>query len=134
MERHAEVGTSCWPARDGELLELAATIAWTHHERFDGGGYPRGLAGEAIPLVGRIAGVADVFDALTSERVYRSALPLDEAMETMRAARGTHFDPRVLDVFFASLDEVLAIRESSTPVELDMPTISAPLDSGRPLA
>ena len=79
------------PGRLGsELLELAATIAWTHHERFDGRGYPRGLAGEEIPLEGRIAAVADVFDALTTDRVYRAALPVDEAVVMMqRSARST---------------------------------------------
>jgi putative two-component system response regulator len=111
MERHAEVGHALLTGSDSELLELAATIAWTHHERFDGSGYPRGLVGEEIPLEGRIAGVADVFDALTSDRVYRAAFSLDEALATMHADRGAHFDPDVLDVFVDSLDEAMAIRE-----------------------
>jgi putative two-component system response regulator len=139
MQRHAQVGYELLAGSDSELLELAAKIAWTHHERVDGGGYPRGLVGEAIPLEGRIAGVADVFDALTSDRVYRSALPLAEAVATMEEERGTHFDPDVLDVFVDSLDEVAAIRERSTPgpagpagpaAELDLPTVWVDPPSG----
>ena len=131
MQRHAEVGHELLAGSDSELLELAATIAWTHHERYDGGGYPRGLAGERIPIAGRIAGVADVFDALTSDRVYRRAYSVDEAVATMRAARGAQFDPAVLDVFLESFDEVLAVRERSAlpravGVELDLPTMWAP--------
>ena len=135
MERHAQVGYELLTGSDSDLLELAATIAWTHHERFGGGGYPRALAGEAIPLVGRIAGVADVFDALTSDRVYRSAVSVDEAVALMRIERGSHFDPDVLDAFVDSLDEVMAIRERSTRgaaephaqrVGPDLPTMWAP--------
>jgi putative two-component system response regulator len=114
MQRHAEVGHALLTGSDSELLELAATIAWTHHERYDGGGYPRGLAGTAIPLEGRIAGVADVFDALTSDRVYRPAFSLDEAVATMSAERGAQFDPMVLDLFLDSLDHVMAIRERAS--------------------
>jgi hypothetical protein len=85
------------------VLELAAVIAHTHHERFDGSGYPRGLAGADIPLEGRIAAVADVFDALTSDRIYRPALPVDEAVAMMCAQRGAHFDPELLDIFLERL-------------------------------
>ena len=133
MQRHARVGYELLAGSDSELLGLAATIAWTHHERFDGSGYPRGLTGETIPLVGRIAGVADVFDALTSDRVYRAAFSLEEAVATMRSARGKHFDPDVLDVFVDSLDEVVAIRERAArphgelrAAGLDLPTVWAP--------
>jgi putative two-component system response regulator len=89
---------------------LAADIAWTHHERFDGEGYPRGLAGEEIALEGRIAAVADVFDAITHDRVYRSALPFEQALEVMRAGRGSHFDPDVLDTFFGVVDDIESIE------------------------
>jgi putative two-component system response regulator len=128
MERHAQVGYELLTGSDSELLELAATIAWTHHERFAGGGYPRALVGEAIPLVGRIAGVADVFDALTSDRVYRSAVSVDEAVAMMRIERGVHFDPDVLDTFIDSLDEVVVIRERSTPGLVEAPARCAELD------
>ena len=111
MEGHAEVGYRLLAGSGSELLELAATIALTHHEKFDGTGYPRGLAGVAIPVEGRIAAVADVFDALTSDRVYRPAFPIPVALEMMRSERERHFDPMVLDIFLQSLDEALVIRE-----------------------
>jgi diguanylate cyclase (GGDEF)-like protein len=104
MERHTEIGYRLLADSSSELLDLAATIALTHHERFDGTGYPRGLAGEAIPLEGRIAAVADVFDAITSNRVYRPALALDAAVELIREGRGTQFDPLVLDLFLEELE------------------------------
>ncbi|MGI8579132.1 MAG: HD domain-containing phosphohydrolase [Solirubrobacteraceae bacterium] len=105
MERHADIGHRLLADSQSELLKLAATIAWTHHERYDGSGYPRGLAGDDIPLAGRIAAVADVFDALTSDRVYRPAFEWNEAVEIMRAERGAHFDPVVLDALFAVLED-----------------------------
>jgi putative two-component system response regulator len=103
MERHAEIGYRILAGSSAELLRLAATIAWTHHERLDGGGYPRGLAGEEIPLEGRIAAVADVFDALTRDRVYRRRFSRDQALDMLEAERGTHFDPDVLDALAGSL-------------------------------
>jgi putative two-component system response regulator len=109
MERHAEIGHRLLRASGIALLDLAATIAWTHHERFDGTGYPRGLAGEAIPLAGRVAAVADVFDALVSQRAYRPARSVDEAVATVSAERGRQFDPVVVDAFLEDLDAVLAI-------------------------
>jgi putative two-component system response regulator len=111
IETHAEIGHHMLAESGHELLELAATIAWTHHERIDGGGYPRRLAGEEIPLVGRIVAVADVFDALTSDRVYRPALPVDETVRVLRSERGAQFDETVLDVFLDSLPAALAIKE-----------------------
>jgi putative two-component system response regulator len=99
MERHAEIGNEVLQVAGTGLMDLAATIAWTHHERFDGTGYPRGLRGHEIPIEGRIVAVADVFDALTTDRVYRRALPRTEALSMMAAARGSHFDPGVLDSF-----------------------------------
>jgi putative two-component system response regulator len=77
----------------------------------DGSGYPRGLIGDAIPIEGRIAAVADVFDAITTDRVYRPALTIDEALDLMRESRGSHFDGEILDVLLDSIDEVLDIRE-----------------------
>jgi putative two-component system response regulator len=99
MERHAEIGYRILAGSSARLLRVAATIAWTHHEKVDGSGYPRGLAGDDIPLEGRIAAVADVFDALTRDRVYRPRLPREEARLIMQEGRGTHFDPVVLDCF-----------------------------------
>ena len=98
MQRHAEIGHRLLSGSSSEVLELAATIALVHHERWDGNGYPYGLAGDAIPLEGRIASVADVFDALTTDRVYRAALPVEEALAMMREQSGSQFDPMVFDV------------------------------------
>jgi diguanylate cyclase (GGDEF)-like protein len=111
IERHAEIGHRLLAGSSSELLDVAATIALTHHERYDGTGYPQGLAGEAIPLEGQIASVADVFDAITSNRVYRPALSFDEAVEVMRAGRGTQFDPLVLDLFLGAIGDVRSIAD-----------------------
>jgi PAS domain S-box-containing protein len=110
MERHTTVGHEILADSASELLQLAATIALTHHERWDGAGYPRGLAGEEIPLEGRIAAVADVFDALLSDRCYRSALSVDDAVDVMKEGRGTHFDPRIVDALLDNLEEALSLR------------------------
>jgi putative two-component system response regulator len=114
MQRHTEIGFLLLSDSESDLLELAAMIALTHHERFDGGGYPRGLRGNAIPVEGQIAAIADVFDALTSDRVYRPAFSVDQSVEMMRAERGAQFNPELLDAFLGSIEEVLAIRASST--------------------
>ena len=111
MQQHAEFGHRILSGSESELLDLAATIALTHHERWDGSGYPRGLKQEEILLEGRIAAVADVFDALTSNRVYRKAFGLPEAIKIMKEGRGSHFDAEVLDLFLAHLDEVLRIKQ-----------------------
>ncbi len=103
MERHTEIGYRMLEGSGEELLELAAALALTHHERFDGNGYPRGCKGDEIPIEGRNAAVADVFDALTSERVYRPAHGFDDALEIMRSGRGTQFDPELLDLFLDGL-------------------------------
>jgi putative two-component system response regulator len=112
IKTHAEIGYEMLTDSTSEVVHMGALIARTHHERWDGGGYPRGLAGEKIPLPGRIAAVADVFDALTSDRVYRPAFPVRFALQTMRAERATHFDPELLDAFMAALPEVEATRRT----------------------
>ena len=114
MEAHTEMGYRILAGSDVELLDLAAELALTHHERIDGEGYPRRLEGETIPLEGRIAAIADVFDALTSDRVYRKAYRPDEARENMLAGRGTQFDSELLDLFFGAWDDVLAIRRAAS--------------------
>jgi putative two-component system response regulator len=114
-ERHAEIGHRILSGSDSPLLDLAATIAWTHHERPDGTGYPRGLGAEEIPMAGRIAAVADVFDALTHERPYRPALPVERGAEMIRDGRGTQFDAVVVDAFLASFDEISAVEVALTP-------------------
>ncbi|MFP5389242.1 MAG: HD-GYP domain-containing protein, partial [Thermoleophilia bacterium] len=111
MERHTTVGHQILGDSESEVLRLGATIALTHHERWDGSGYPQGLAGEEIPIEGRITAVADVFDALLSDRCYRAAMSLDHAVEVMRDGRGSHFDPQVVDALLDHLEEAVALRE-----------------------
>jgi len=110
MQRHAKIGHDILDGSKLDLLELAATIAWTHHERVDGTGYPRGLAGSEIPLEGRIVAVVDVYDALTSDRPYRPALAHDNALALMCTGKGTQFDAIVLDAFMSALEETDAGR------------------------
>jgi len=90
---------------------MAADVALSHHERYDGRGYPRGLAGRDIPLAGRIVSVVDVYDAMTMERNYRPAMSDAQALGLMRIERGRSFDPQVLDVFLAHQDEFVALRQ-----------------------
>jgi putative two-component system response regulator len=124
MERHAEVGHELLAGSATEMLETAAIIAWTHHERWDGSGYPCGLVGEEIPLEGRIVAVADVFDALTSDRPYRPAVSAADARAHLRAGRGTAFDPQVVDAFVGDVrrtrrngsDESVAPRPASASI------------------
>jgi putative two-component system response regulator len=123
MEKHAELGHQLLAGSDHELLELAAVVALTHHERPDGLGYPQGLTGDEIPLEGRITAVADVFDALMSNRVYRPALTLESTLRVLRAGRDTQFDSRVLDALLDSLPAVIAVRETYS----DEPASASPL-------
>ncbi len=103
VETHAEEGYRLLRGSSSSILDMAATIALSHHEKWDGSGYPRGLVGEEIPLEGRIVAIADVFDALTSDRVYRPAFSVERAVEMMREQRAQHFDPVLLDVFLEVL-------------------------------
>jgi hypothetical protein len=103
VETHAEEGHRLLRGSSSSILDLAATIALSHHEKWDGSGYPRGVTGEAIPIEGRIVAVADVFDALTSDRVYRKAFTVEEAVDMMLEQRGQHFDPVLLDAFMEVL-------------------------------
>ena len=111
MKTHTEIGFRILSGSGSDVLDLAATIARTHHERYDGSGYPRGLAGEDIPIAGRIVAIADVFDALTSRRVYKAPVSIGESVEMMRDEKGTHFDPVLLDLFVDSLPDLLDIME-----------------------
>ncbi len=103
VETHAEEGHRLVRGSSSSILDMAATIALSHQEKWDGTGYPRGLKGEAIPIEGRIVAVADVFDALTSDRVYRKAFSIEEGVQMMREQRGRHFDPVLLDAFMEVL-------------------------------
>jgi cyclic di-GMP phosphodiesterase len=110
MKGHAEAGHQMLSGSKSEIVQLGAQIALTHHERWDGAGYPRHLSGEEIPLEGRIAAVADVFDALTSRRSYRAAFPVDVALRTLTTENASHFDPKVIFSFMAAMRQVEAIR------------------------
>jgi putative two-component system response regulator len=111
MRRHPWAGTRIIGEHDSELLKTAALVALTHHEKWDGSGYPRGLAGEEIPLVGRITALADAFDALTSVRPYKQAWTVEKTMEILREEAGKHFDPALVLKLEAVLPEVLKVRE-----------------------
>ncbi|MES2149485.1 MAG: HD domain-containing phosphohydrolase [Pseudomonadota bacterium] len=117
MKRHAEIGAHILAGSDSPLIQLAEQIAGAHHEKFDGSGYPRGLAGEAIPLAARIVAVADVFDALTSERPYKRAWSFDDARSFLVDGSGAHFCPRCVSAFISSWDQVLAIHASLPDTE-----------------
>lgn len=103
METHPSIGHAILTGAESDLLRVADTIAWTHHERLDGSGYPRGLKGAEIPLAGQIAAVADVFDALTSDRPYRPAFRRDDALELVEQDRGVKFDDRIVDALVTAL-------------------------------
>lgn len=110
MRDHASIGHAILKTSQVRMLQLAAEIAYTHHERFDGTGYPVGLKGEEIPIAGRIVAVADVFDALTSARPYKKAWPIENAKQYLIENRGTHFDPRCVDALLKRWPEVEEIR------------------------
>ncbi|UTY57753.1 HD domain-containing phosphohydrolase [Massilia sp. erpn] len=110
MQSHAAIGAEIIGEHTHGMLRLARNIALSHHEKWDGSGYPKGLKGEEIPLEGRIVAIADVFDALTSARPYKRAWPLEEALTYLREQRGQHFDPALVDLFLAQIAQVDAIR------------------------
>ncbi|MFC3150349.1 HD domain-containing phosphohydrolase [Litoribrevibacter euphylliae] len=111
MKRHPFIGYKIIGNQNSPLLALAASIAYTHHEKWNGKGYPRGLKGTDIPLEGRIVAIADVFDALTTARPYKAAWPIEKALDLIKEESGEHFDPRLVPLFLDHLDEILAIRE-----------------------
>jgi putative two-component system response regulator len=114
MQAHTEIGASILSGADSDLLQMAETIALTHHERWDGTGYPRGLRGEAIPLAGRITAVVDMFDALCSKRPYKEPLAVEAALAIIRAEAGRQLDPRAVDAFFAAQPEILDVKRRFT--------------------
>jgi len=123
MKRHTLIGAEILKGSEIELIRTGEMIARTHHEKWDGSGYPAGLRGEEIPLYGRITAIADVFDAMTSVRPYKEAFSVEKALDLIRDERGSHFDPAVVDAFFEILDEIRAIKqqyESCTQQEAEM--------------
>ena len=116
MKTHTEIGAETLNALvdispDAKYLRMARDIAWSHHERFDGSGYPRGLNGHQIPLCGRIVAVADVYDALTTRRVYKPAYLHEQARDIILEGSGSHFDPDVVQAFLDAEDEIIRIRQ-----------------------
>lgn len=112
MKTHTTIGAKLLEGDDTELMCMAWEIALTHHEKWDGSGYPNGLVGEDIPLSGRIAALADVFDALTSERPYKKAWTVDAALELIKEQTGRHFCPHLVEAFMEILPKVLVIKET----------------------
>ncbi|MBK7356180.1 HD domain-containing phosphohydrolase [Propionivibrio sp.] len=110
MKNHVMLGFELLKGSGSKILQSAASIAISHHEKYDGSGYPYGLVGDAIPYLGRIVAVADVFDALTSERPYKKAWPIERAAEYVRDGAGGHFDPQCVDAFLLSWEDVLSIH------------------------
>jgi response regulator RpfG family c-di-GMP phosphodiesterase len=111
MKSHAQIGYEMLSGSQLEIMQLAAIIACQHHEKWNGKGYPQGLKGEGIHTFGRIVALADVFDALGSDRCYKKAWPLEKILELLQTERGAHFDPVLIDLFFKNMDGFLAIRE-----------------------
>jgi putative two-component system response regulator len=134
MRQHPEIGAEIIGEHDDELLQAARTIALTHHENFDGSGYPRGLIGEDIPLFGRIVAIADVFDALMTARPYKPALPIDETLQVMDRNTGLHFDPALMAVLPSVLPDMLHINATYADRHGPMTDVDVPLaepgDSG----
>lgn len=115
MKTHTTLGYEMLAESESPFLQVGASIALSHHEKWDGSGYPRGLAAKAIPLEGRIVAIADVFDALCSRRCYKPSWPLEEVVENIRDSSGSHFDPELVEIFLKNIDEVLRIQARFTP-------------------
>ncbi|RBP76019.1 two-component system response regulator [Marinobacter nauticus] len=111
MQRHAEIGAEIIGEDGSDLLNMAREVAQNHHEKWDGSGYPKGLKGTAIPISARIVALADVFDALTSERPYKKAWPIEQATDLIREQSGKHFDPELVEAFFRCLPAILEVRQ-----------------------
>ena len=111
MKQHAQIGYDMLKYSKRPILQTAAIIAYQHHEKYDGTGYPQGLKGEDIHIYGRITAVADVFDALGSDRVYKKAWDDEKIFKLLKDEKSKHFDPKIIDIFFENLDEILEVRD-----------------------
>jgi len=120
MKKHTLIGARILSGSDVPVIKMAETIALTHHEKWDGSGYPEGLKGTSIPLAGRITAVADAFDALTSPRCYRGAYSAKQALDIIHSESGSHFDLHIVSTFLAIKDEILAIKEELKDEEKDI--------------
>ena len=112
MDTHAQLGYDMLHASNRPLLKMASIVAYEHHEKWNGKGYPQGLSGEDIHIYGRITALADVFDALGSDRVYKKAWDDERIFKLFKEERAEHFDPKLIDIFFENLDEFLRIRDT----------------------
>jgi putative two-component system response regulator len=112
MRRHTTIGSRILKESNSDFLKAGEVIAASHHEKWDGSGYPNGLKGEEIPRLGRICAVADVFDALTTKRPYKEAFSNEAAFDIIKKGRGTHFDPEVVDIFFEKIEEIINIQNT----------------------
>lgn len=128
IKLHTVIGGKILSGTNLPLLELAKEIAISHHERWDGEGYPHSIRGNAIPLSGRIVAIADVFDAITSERVYKSAWPIEKALEYIKDMRGKQFDPDVVDAFFSIEDLITDVRRKISDIHMSKPAILQLID------
>ena len=117
MTTHTTIGANILADSNAEILQVARQIALCHHEKWNGTGYPQGLSGQKILLVGRIVALADTFDALTSRRPYKDPYPVEIACDIIKKERGQHFDPDVVDIFIENLDEMLKIKSEVSPAE-----------------
>ena len=118
MKKHTEYGHQILKDSSCTFLEYASIIALSHHEKWDGSGYPKGLKGTDIPIYGRITAVADVFDALTMDRPYKKAWPIEDAVKLINEQSGIHFDPQLVDAFNRVLDKFIAIKEEYSDVDI----------------
>ena len=111
MKKHSQIGYEILKNSKRDILKAAAIVSYSHHEKWDGSGYPQGLKGEEIHIFGRITAIADVFDALGSDRCYKKAWSLDKIIELFNEEKGKHFDPNLIDIFMENLDDFLTIRD-----------------------
>lgn len=111
MQTHAQIGADILSGDNSDLMAMAHEIALSHHEKWNGKGYPKGLVGDEIPIVGRVTALADVFDALTSVRPYKKAWSVEDSVELIKKERGEHFDPTLVDIFMDKLPEIILIKE-----------------------
>ncbi|WP_434657857.1 HD-GYP domain-containing protein [Sulfurimonas sp. NW9] len=109
MKEHSIIGAKILQGKENIFLKAGAVIAQSHHEKYNGKGYPKGLSGKEIPLYARIVAVADVFDALTSNRPYKKAWDFDKALQLLIAEKGEHFDPQIVEYFIQNIDEIKTI-------------------------
>lgn len=119
MRAHSEIGAKILDGHSADIMKIAKTIAATHHEKFDGSGYPNGMAGESIPVEGRITAICDVFDALTSKRPYKEAWTAEQALAEIQNSSGAHFDPHMVEKFIEVSPEIIALRSVFSDEHVD---------------